>query len=139
MKIRHRTLLLGLLLIVLLVGGLAAAVLWPTPSEAKREAALLHVGMNIDEAFKLLGPGEVREFHTITPQLIPGSKEPDFALVWLQRDGSTLIADVGHLLGNPEEGFYREIASIRTTPAAPADPLTRLGKTLARAFPFLAE
>jgi hypothetical protein len=53
---------------------------------------------------------------------------------WRHPDGSTLTISFG-----PEREGKLTATSIRTTPAALVDPLTRLRRILARVFPFIGD
>jgi hypothetical protein len=81
---RRRTLLLGLALVALLAGGLAVAVLWPTPSEAERKAALIQVGMTGEQAEEVLGPPNGWD-------LLP-SRQGRLEVAWHQADRSAVFA-----------------------------------------------
>jgi hypothetical protein len=117
----------GPLLIALLVAGLAVAILWPMPSEAEQEAAKLEVGTMLKE---------MEWFHPPCTNyaVMAGGVRFEFA------DGSTLTLGLGaEGLGVERPRCVVFVRSIRVTPPAPVDPLTRLRRTLARVFPFLAE
>jgi hypothetical protein len=114
----------GIALAQLLVLGVDVALLWP--SEAEQIASRLREGMTeseVEEAVGGLGPGYVirtgREIY-----------HPSFD------DGSSL-AVVMVWSGRLGEGY--RVGSFEVVPSAPAHPLTRLRRTLARAFPFLRE
>jgi hypothetical protein len=109
MRKQRRTLLLGTTLVLLLTGGLVAAVLWPTLSEADRRAALYPVGM-ID-----VHEPKVSSIH------------------WLFDDRSRLEVTFA-----PKDGQWR-VDRVRTWPPSPVHPLTRLRRTLALIIPALGE
>jgi hypothetical protein len=127
MKIRRRPWLLGLLLIVLLVGGSAVAVFWPSPTDADQWTALVHTGVNHQDLVRLFGKAWEEKGYP---------KDKDGVIkresTWHYPDGSTLTITFG-----PEREGKLNATSIQTTPAAPVHPLTRLRRTLARIFPFI--
>jgi uncharacterized protein YndB with AHSA1/START domain len=123
---RRWMLLLAVAVFALLANGLAIAARWPTPSEAERKAALLRVGMSWDETFVLMAPR--------WPMTYLGNEAGTRLYIgWPQSDGSQITVTFVPV----EEGGRRAL-SIRTTPP-PVHPLTRLRRTLARAFPFVGE
>jgi hypothetical protein len=81
------------------------------PSEAERAAAKIEVGMTEDQAAAVAGP------------VIYFTRSATFA------DGSTLSLDI--------DPWDFRVTAIRTTPATPVPPLTRLRRTLARIVPAL--
>jgi hypothetical protein len=121
---RRRILLLGLAVLLLLAGGLVAAVLWPTPSEGEQWAAKFRVGMALEQAWD--------EFHEDVGWL-PGNIGGGSTYGRWCKDGSFVILTINW----PEQSRGRAIVTaIVTTPPDPVHPLTRLRRTLALAFPF---
>ena len=126
MNRRRRTLLLGLVLVLLLAGGIVAAILWPTPSEAERMAALIQVGMTSEDVARLL-PGKF-DFDVKSPE--------DDVFVFFEPtdpDGPAMY------LTFAKSGPRRVTAVWTTRGHSRIPPLTRLRRTLARALPFLGE
>jgi hypothetical protein len=122
---RHRILLLGLPVVLLLAVGLAVSAVWPVPSKAERKAALIRVRMPLKELNELV----FRE-RCVYPRSLAWN---DIHVVRPQDDGSR--SDVK--LGPFDEGW--PVLSFQTTPPPPVHPLTRLRRTLAHVFPFVDE
>jgi hypothetical protein len=130
---RRYTLLLSLALVALLAAGTGVALLWPTPSEAERMAERIEVGMTFRQVAKVVPPPPQGRWSA-------NFLGDPFEIGWDQDDGSTLFIE----FATPEEGElmngkFARVAAVRTTPPPPVHPLTRLRRTLARAFPFLGE
>jgi hypothetical protein len=128
---RRRTLLLGLAL--LLVVGSVVAILWTTPCEADRKAALIRKGMTKRDVFDVMGPQSPMDdmlTRIQDPELIRGTE-----LAWLQEDRSAL--HVG--FRSSEAGAEPVVVYTWTREPPPVHPLTRLRRTLARVLPFLGE
>jgi hypothetical protein len=128
MRKRWKVWATGLALALLLAAGAGAALLWPTPNEAERMAALIRPGMKWGEVEAVLGPPPMK---VVGADVVGG---PANAFGWSQSDGSMLIFSFG-----PHGERFGQVMEIRTRPPAPVPPLTRLRRTLARAFPFLAD
>jgi hypothetical protein len=128
MKRRRLTVLLGLALVALLAGGVAAARLWPQPpGEAGQKADLIHEGMTFAEVTKALEPA------TATPTWpgSPGSGPGYIEFGWSCDDESVLYVS----FGSPEVGPLRVVA-VRTTP--PVSLLARLRRELEELILLLA-
>jgi hypothetical protein len=140
MSRRRRTLLLGLALVAMLTAGVGAALLWPTPSDAEQMASQLRVGMTmgqVGQVSEYLGGSD--PFILTSGRAVPPGRSSTLitfddpgrstrGVVFLDGSSITIAIDGGGLIGH-----------IKTTPPAPIHPLTRLRRTLARAFPFLGE
>jgi hypothetical protein len=114
----------GIALVQLLVLGVDVALLWP--SQAEQIASRLREGMTeteVEEAVGRLGGLKVET---------TGWKDyrPSFD------DGSSLTVE---MVRSERLGQEWRVRSFRVVPSAPAHPLTRLRRTLARVFPFVAK
>ena len=115
----------GIALVIVFAAGVGQSLLWPMQSEAEQKAALIHEEMTWDQVLELLGP--------------PWSRRdpPADEFGWYQGDKSFLKVAFG-----PSEEGVRCVVSISADPPLlyhRIHPLTRLRRTLARVFPFLAE
>jgi hypothetical protein len=112
----------GIALVLLLGAGAGAALFWSVPSKAEQLAARLRVGMTGLEVNEVL-----------LDQQYYLEADP-FALRYDQDDGSELYVE-----WDVQDAWPSKVTAIRPTPLPTDPPLTRLRRTLARAFPFLAE
>jgi hypothetical protein len=124
MNRRRRILLLGLAL-VLLAGGIAAALLWRPPSHAEQAAAGIEAGMTRGQVEKLLWPPEpgiltINNIHQFSAIDDPLGKE--------YGDGSILTVTF-----DPAG----RATSTRVTPPPPVHPLDGLRRALIRLIPAL--
>jgi len=103
--------------LALLVIGVVIALLWPTPCEADRKAALIRVGMTRSQARELVSSDSIARVNEKMP-----------TTGWHYSDGSGLTI---HCAGS--EPHHR----VERIQIFPPDSLIRLRRTLARAFPFL--
>jgi hypothetical protein len=110
--------LAGIALAQLLFIGVDVA-LWPMPSEAERAATRLHEGMAREQVLEV-----VSEDH-------PGHGRP-CGEQWHFDDESILFVYYDGVSDN-------RVIVIHVATPHPVPPLTRLRRTLARAFPFLKE
>jgi hypothetical protein len=135
MKRRRKVWDAGLSLFLLLALGVAAALLWPLPSEAEQKAAIIQEGMVSEKVAELLRGGMHVDSNLIPiGDLVYGVDGPFYEEGWTQNDGSTVfikfkVVGVDH----------SRVASVCTTPADPIHPMTRLRRSLARFFPALKE
>jgi hypothetical protein len=119
----------GVVLAQLLFVEVGVLLLWPgPPSEAEQVAARIPLGMTVSQVKKVfLGRYELHS---------DGYRE------WAEcntnfGDGSRVFVEFGRgRIGWLDEYVAK---SVRTTPAIPVHPLTRLHRTLARVLPFLTE
>jgi hypothetical protein len=114
----------AVLALVLLALGFGVAWLWPLPSEAEKEAALIRPGMTLEQLADLQLPAELMKLNPTRD-----------GVAYIYRDGSTLFME----FTLPVEGELIRIATVRTTPPTPVPHPTRLRRTLARVLPFLGE
>jgi hypothetical protein len=132
MRKRWKLLAAGLALELLLVVGLAVAVLWPSPpSVAEREAMAIRAGMTPDQVKKAVDSLPDTGGRTIAVAGAIG--EPSELSKWVYNDGSWLSFEY------EREGDARRVRGIHVTRPSRNDPLTRLRRTLALAFPFLGK
>jgi hypothetical protein len=127
----------GIALVQALVILFDEAVLWPMPSEAEQQVASVAVGMSQWEVLVMfLSPGDHTPRHGRSGEPLPRTTiiADNYSCLLEFQDGSQL-----HVTFGRRRGFDQHVTSISTTPAAPVHPLTRLRRTLARVFPFLAE
>jgi hypothetical protein len=132
---QRRTLLLGLAALLLLALGIRSAIVWQEPiSEAEKAASRIEVGMTADQALQLAEPS-FTGVNGGTPSLWEPDESGRPPLVrgtyfWVYRDGSVLTTAIDQPGGI--------VTSVQTR-QNPINPLTRLRRTLAHAFPFLTE
>jgi hypothetical protein len=115
----------GIALVIVFATGVGQSLLWPMQSEAEQKAALIHEEMTWDQVLELLGPRWSRR------------DPPADEFGWKQCDKSFLKVAFG-----PSEERVRCVVSVSAEPPLRYHRihlLTRLRRTLARAFPFLAE
>jgi hypothetical protein len=127
-RTRRRTLLLGLAVL----GGIVAALLWRTPSEAERAIARIEVGMplkGVDEVLRAVGghPFPSRGWGSWLEANAQGVK------TWSFQDGSYLYMTYRGVRGE------EKLAGFSFAPPPRVDPLAPVRRTLARALPFLGE
>jgi hypothetical protein len=130
MKRRPLALILGLAVLLLLAVG----ALWPVRSEAERKAALLHVGMTEEEIVNIVRPDRGPRILRSSDNGLAKSLSKSYG------DGSALFVEFDPepiVDGMPLNAI--RAAYIDTSPPPTVPPLTRLRRTLARAFPFLGE
>jgi hypothetical protein len=133
---RRRILLLGLAVLVLLAGGIGAALLWPQPPcDAERMAALIRVGMTPEEVYdEQLHFNRSPEFGPLPRPVFViedfGTKEKEAIP---QTDGSAVF------ITWDENGDDLRVAAVRARLPRPVPALTRLRRTIARALPFIGE
>jgi hypothetical protein len=114
----------GIALVQLLVIGVDVALLWP--SEAEQIASRLREGMTeteVDKAIAGLGVGYVVSTCRI------------YHYRWFDDESSLVVV----MVRSEPLGQEWRVRSFRVVSSAPDQPLTRLRRTLARAFPFLGE
>jgi hypothetical protein len=125
MRLRWKVWLAGIALAQLLVVGVEVA-LWPTPSEAERLATRVRLGMTKDEARRALDGYDPYELRGWDSGFWCHFADQSDLNVGLRRDAGP-------------KGVRDTVSFIHTGTAPPEPPLTRLRRTLARVFPFLAE
>jgi hypothetical protein len=103
--------------LTLLIISVVSALLWPTPCEADRKAALIRVGMTQNQVRELVGPDAVGWINREMP-----------SCGWIYSDWSRLHIDCAV----PEP---HRLERIQVYP--PDSPLDRLRRSLARVLPFL--
>ncbi len=144
---RHRSWKLwvaGIALVQLLVAGVEVALLWPTPSEAEVSATAIHPGMTIKQVRVLIDdPNGIHDYGLgrgkLTYCFPDGSELHVFGAALGSRDfRDRIVISFGAALASRDflDGI---VISTAFSPPDPVPPLTRLRRTLARAFPFLAE
>jgi hypothetical protein len=116
----------GIALAQLLVIGVDVALLWP--SEAEWVAARIDAGMRRDQVWEVVNPSP-------SAWQPPSTFFDESPWVLNYADGSILTIE----FTPPVEGWHARVALVSSTPPPPVHPLTRLCRTLARAFPFLGE
>jgi hypothetical protein len=140
----------GIALVQLLVIGVDVALLWPEMSEVDELATFVRPGMTEEQVYGLVGehmPGRlVWVWGAVGREL--WRPETGWAEVWTLRHrfAPTLPTDKTRKTLFFEDGsklivYFQgdNVISVDTTPPPPTHPLTRLRRTLAGVFPFLAE
>jgi hypothetical protein len=116
---RWKLWVVGIALAQLLIIGVEVAQ-WPTPDEAEMLAAKIAVGATREQVAKALRLSEVPTVKTrateVTIHYFDDGSECE-----IRFDSNSLVY------------------AVRIAPSPPVPPLTRLRRTLARAFPFLGE
>jgi hypothetical protein len=131
---RRRLILLLGLAVLLLALGLDTALPRPVPSDAERAAVKVEAGMTLpqaQEAAAAKAPGLIPHSSMWGPD--PREEGPEDYLCFYG-DGSALVITFG-----PAREGGRRVVAVAPTPPDPVHPLTRLRRTLARAFPFLGK
>jgi hypothetical protein len=114
----------GIALAQLLAIGVDVA-LWPTITEAEQVASRLWLGMTADQATQVVDEWYSQQAVSFRPDR------------WSKfSDGSSLAL---YLSQEALTGGDAYVVNIRAIPPPSVHPLTRLRRTLARAFPFLGE
>src|SRR5713226_6953844 len=84
----------GIALVQLLVIGSVVAAMWPDPTEAERKAALIRVGMTLEEADAALG-GYLRQGGPFRGGIPTADTEKGEESAWAEDDGSILYVTTG--------------------------------------------